>query len=165
MSNQKSNLFRNPGVNFTNVLRAQIPKVHKRLMTVFFSLSWSACVKAAHKRWWNWPKVSISSAFYVQHLHAQITKGQKNTDSKSFAPLGSAHACKSFELTCWWNQPQVSIWKKNLHAAFTQTDPKNVKRLTTWLNFSHFCNLGMQKLLIKCCWNWQLESISTTFNE
>jgi len=43
--------------------------------------------------------------------------------------------------------------------------PTEQKRLTTWLYFLHFWDLGASKLLIKRRWNWHMGSISSTLFE
>ncbi len=136
-------------------LQPEVPSNFSALSSTYANLTGA---KTAHKVMMKLTQGVFSPTFYDQLFFTCLQLmfvlfWQMNLDQK---PL----------VKCWWNWLQGSISPSCLGAAFTLTNPKTHKD-TQFSNsvFWRFGDLCGQKLLIKCWYNWPLESISPTFYE
>ncbi len=93
---------------------------------------------------------SISSTFYVRHLHQKITQPKFTREMLREALLYK----KNSRVKCWWNWHQGSISSTFYEQLLCMQTPKVQKRQSSCQSFFHFCDLRTQKLLVEHWWNW-----------
>jgi len=96
---------------------------------------------------------SISSTFYERFLYESAFCRQNVTREKHFC---TKNTCEK----CWWNWHLGSILPSCLSTFLSVQIPKEQKDSHVIGIFFHFCDLGTQKLFVKHCWNWHLQSSS-----